>query len=132
MWRTSPSRYRPVITGSGPPTAAVGGSSDHGGGRDGGGRDVDVDKVPLLGTVLENEARHAVSQLAQEECGDARVWGVPGHAWSVDVVEAQRGDPTAGFPTPDRSEVLAVQLGRSVSVVWIEIGGLRDQHRVER
>ena len=152
MCRTSPSRYSPVTTGSGPPYAAASAraisptvcgsplpvlyavSAPSGRTRlqrrhVGRGHVPHVHEVPALAAVLEDARGLAAGERGAEEGGDARVRGVAGHARPVHVVVAQRHRRPARGPRPRRRQVLLGELGRRVHVARVDRGVLADQAR---
>ena len=86
-----------------------------------------MDEVASLPAVLEDLSRPALLEGGAEQRGHARVRGMPGHARSVHVVEAQRGHDPNGLSTPDPRELLAVGLGRGVHIAGVQSCGLGNQ-----
>ncbi len=146
MWRTSPSRHRPVTTGArsasmashhgigerpGQVADGVGGSAgdvvgaglDVGpgeGGHVGPGHVVDVDEVPGLAAVLEHLRGLPGGQGAPEDRRHPRVGRVPRHPRPVDVVVAEGDDGCPRLSAPQGAQVLLVELGGGVDVAGIE------------
>ena len=95
-------------------------------------RDIrDVHEVAPLRAVLEYSRRLARFERGPEYGRYARVWSVPGHPRSVDVVVPQRHHLAAGQACPDSRELFLRDLADRVGIARVQRRGLGHRHRAQ-